>query len=268
MSQLMGIINITPDSYVAHSRCSCIDEAVQRAEQLVQQGADIIDVGGESTRPGSLPVDEEEECKRILPVIDALSQTVNVPISVDTNKASVARKAIESGATIINDISGFKDERMIDVACSAPNAKLIVMHMQGIPKTMQQAPFYPSGVVPEVEAWLAAQAAYLEQRGIVKQRIILDPGIGFGKTMEQNFELILAIRRFQQLGYPLLYGVSRKSFLGALTSKDVSNRLAATLGVASFLMINGASILRIHDVAEHDDVRRVLTKILPDSFLT
>jgi dihydropteroate synthase len=261
MSQLMGIINVTPDSYVSHSRFCTPEAAVQRALELIEQGADSIDIGGESTRPGAAIVNEEEECRRVIPVVDLLRRKSNIPISIDTMKPLVARRAIEKGATIINDIYGFRDEKMVNVAVSNPHVKLVVMHMRGTPQTMQHAPSYPLGIVPEIVFWLKTQASRLEEGGVAKERIFLDPGIGFGKTVEHNIELMRGVYQFRQLGYPLLYGISRKSFLGALTSRDVGDRLPATLGVSSYLMLNGVSVLRVHDVAHHDDVRRVLRTI-------
>ena len=261
-TQLMGIINVTPDSYVSSSRLCTPEAAVKRSLELLEEGADSIDIGGESTRPGAAPVDEVEESRRVIPVIDQLCRKTNAVISIDTFKPLVARRAIEKGATIINDIYGFRDEEMVKVVCANPHVKVIVMHMQGTPQTMQRAPAYPSGVVSEVIAWLSTQARHLEEKGIAKERICLDPGIGFGKTVKQNVELLRAVSQFQQLGYPLLYGVSRKSFLGVLTSRDVSDRLASTVGVASYLMLKGVSVLRVHDVGSHNDVRRVLAKIV------
>lgn len=258
----MGIINITPDSFVSHSRLCTPEAAVQRALEAIAEGADIIDIGGESTRPGAVGVDEVEECRRVIPVIDQLRRKSNIPISIDTSKAIVARRAIEKGATMINDVCGFRDEEMVKVACAHPHVKVLVMHMQGTPQTMQRSPSYPLGVVNEIASWLKKQAEHLEEQGVAHERILVDPGIGFGKTVDHNVELLRAVDQFVKIGYPLVYGVSRKAFLGALTSRDVNNRLPASLGVAAYLMLKGVSVLRVHDVAPHHDVRRVLTQIV------
>ncbi|MDB6081692.1 MAG: folP [Chlamydiia bacterium] len=253
----MGIVNVTPDSFYSESRTYSIDKAIERALKLVQDGADILDIGGESTRPDAEIVSLEEELLRVIPVIKAVREMVKVPISIDTMKPEVAEAAIENGASIINDITGFGDLRMQSIAKES-GALCIVMHMKGSPKTMQLNPLYERGVVTEVVEWLQERVADLIQAGIARKQIILDPGIGFGKTMQDNFELIKNSSLFKQAGFNLLYGVSRKSFLRRFLSKTTEELLCATLVVNTQLMIEGVSIIRVHDVAEHYDARSIL----------
>jgi len=252
----MGIVNVTPDSYFEKSRSQSIDGAIAYALQLVHEGADIIDVGGESTRPQAASISVQEELERVIPVIRALSQAVSVPISIDTMKPEVAEKAIENGASMINDVTGFSDERMRKIA-AASRVSCCVMHMQGTPQTMQQRPYYEKGVVAELLIWFDRQTKRLIADGIEPAKIIIDPGIGFGKTDEDNLALIKNVKSLQQLGFPLLYGISRKSFLRRLLNKPTEELLAATIAINAYLMLQGVEIIRVHDVMEHGDARIV-----------
>lgn len=257
-TKIMGIVNVTPDSFYPASRTQTLDAAIKRALTLIQEGADIIDIGGESTRPGAEIVSIQEELERVIPVIQTIKSMTNTAISIDTMKPEVAIQAVQYGASLINDVTGFIDPRMREIAKEA-HASCIVMHMQGTPKTMQQNPVYENGVVFDVCQWLSLQADRLIQEGIEPEKIILDPGIGFGKTMEDNFELIKHLSSFQELGYKMLYGISRKSFLRKFLNKPVEDLLLATLALNTKLMLSGVDIIRVHDVQEHQEVRKLLT---------
>lgn len=245
---LMGILNTTPDSFSDGGQHSTVEAAVQHGLQLVADGADIIDVGGESTRPGSKPVSEDEELQRTIPVIEALAAITSVPISIDTTKSEVAKQAIAAGASIVNDISGLSfDPRMLDV-CGSSTAGICLMHIQGRPETMQQNPHYVD-VVSEVCEFLQHQLQLCERAGISADRICLDPGIGFGKTAGHNLQLMKSVQRFHDLFHrPVLIGHSRKRFLSKLLGRDVEERQAGTVGVSIALAARGVDVLRIHDV--------------------
>ncbi|PID44494.1 MAG: dihydropteroate synthase [Proteobacteria bacterium] len=247
--QIMGIINVTPDSFSDGGRFHEVSAAVSQAKKLIQDGTDIIDVGGESTRPYAEPVGLEEELSRVIPVITAIRSFSDIPISIDTIKADVARQAISAGATIINDISAFEnDESMIDVAIENKTVKLVIMHMQGNPGTMQDNPIYHD-VVEEVYSYLQARIDSLQKAGIARSRIIVDPGIGFGKKLEHNLSLIKHLDRFQSLGCQLLLGHSRKRFLGEITNLAVTERDTVTAIVSALGLQKGVSIFRVHNVA-------------------
>lgn len=244
---VMGILNVTPDSFSDGGRYTERERAIEHAREMVAQGADIIDVGGESTRPGAHPVSLAEEMDRVLPVIEALSRELEVPISVDTYKAPVAKMALEAGATIVNDISALRfSPDMIDVVAQY-RPWVVVMHMKGTPKDMQEAPWYED-VVGEVEGFFEERLRYLESHGISKEKVILDPGIGFGKRLEDNLSLLKHIDRFLHLGCPILVGPSRKSFIGTVLDLPVEKRLEGTLAAASIAVFQGAQIVRVHDV--------------------
>jgi dihydropteroate synthase len=253
--RLMGIVNATPDSFSDGGRFLDPEAALQHALQLVQHGADILDVGGESTRPGAEPVPVDEELRRVIPLIERLASSTDVPISIDTMKARVAREALAAGATIVNDVSALLfDAHMTDV-CAGSDCGVIVMHMQGTPQTMQQNPHYDN-VVEEVREFLEGRIAALSQAGIAPERIVLDPGIGFGKTAAHNLDLLRNIERLRSLDRPVLIGHSRKRFLGKLLGKAIDERTAGTIGVSIALAQQHADILRVHDVAAVRDALR------------
>jgi dihydropteroate synthase len=244
---LVGIVNVTPDSFSDGGSFLGVDAAVAHALALVADGADLIDVGGESTRPGATPVPAAVEMERVVPVIRRLVDETEVPISVDTRKAAVARAALDAGAEIINDVTGFEgDPEMVGVAVESA-AGLCVMHMQGTPETMQQHPKY-GDVVAEVGCYLKNRRDALIAAGVSMDRICVDPGIGFGKTFEHNLALLEHCHVFHSLGCPLLVGPSRKSFLGKLLGDDQADRTQATVGVALGLAAQGVQVLRVHDV--------------------
>jgi dihydropteroate synthase len=253
--RLMGIVNVTPDSFSDGGDYLDVDAAVEHALQLVEDGADILDIGGESTRPGAALVPADEELKRVIPVIERLSGSVSLPISIDTSKAAVARAALDAGAAVVNDISGLTfDPLMIDT-CAASDCGVVCMHIQGDPRTMQLNPHYDD-VVQEVREHLARRLDDLERRGINRERVVIDPGIGFGKTAEHNLELLSNIAALRSLGRPVLIGHSRKSFLKKLLGRPIDERLSGTIGVAIAVAAQSADILRVHDVAA---VRDALT---------
>lgn len=248
---LMGIVNVTPDSFSDGGRFWKLDDAVNHAFRLVEEGADFLDVGGESTRPNADPVDEAEELRRVVPVIEAVARTSTVPISIDTFKPAVARAALDSGATIVNDISGLRDPQMIDV-CRESRCGIVCMHMQGTPRTMQVAPHYDD-VIADLEQFFIERLQTLTAAGIAAERIALDPGVGFGKTARHNVQILSSIHRFQQLGRPILIGHSRKRFLQKVTGREVDERLFGTIGVSVGLASQGVDIIRVHDVAANRD---------------
>jgi dihydropteroate synthase len=244
-----GILNVTPDSFSDGGRFDSLDRAVRRAEALIAEGADLLDIGGESSRPGADPVSVEEEIRRVVPVVEAIHAThPEVPISVDTVKAEVGRRAIEAGACILNDITALRGDPAMAPLAARTGAGVVLMHMQGAPRTMQQAPAY-ADVVSEVEAFFRERIAAAEQAGIRPETICLDPGVGFGKRLEHNLALIRAGGRFGELGCPLFLGLSRKSFIGALLDLPVEQRLEGSLAAATAAVLYGAHIVRVHDVA-------------------
>ena len=260
---LMGILNVTPDSFYDKSRCFSFEKAVKRAKQIIKNGADIIDIGGESSRPGAESVSEEEEINRVIPVIKEIQKfKKKIPISVDTVKPKVARLSLENGATLLNDISGFHNEEMIDLAKSF-RCHLCVMHMQNSPKTMQVNPSYEKGVVTEIIRFFQKKVNELLKKGIEKDKIILDPGIGFGKSVEDNLDIIRNIETFKSLGFPLLFGISRKSFMGKILNKKPKDLLLSTLVLDMLLTIKHIDIIRAHDIREHKDLIELISKIHP-----
>lgn len=257
---LMGIVNVTPDSFFDGGRFCDPQRAVAHALRLVEEGADLLDIGAESTRPGALPVDVQEERRRLVPVVEAVAKAVSVPISVDTSKAEVARAAIDAGAIMVNDVTALRgDSAMVDVVAQA-GAGLVLMHMQGTPDTMQHAPRYDD-VVGEVAQFLAERIRFAIDHGVAKDRIVVDPGIGFGKTLGHNLDLLANLRVFTELGYPLLVGPSRKGFIGQLTDQSVEARGWGTAGVVALAVEQGANILRVHDVGPMKDVAKVAVAI-------
>lgn len=245
---LMGILNVTPDSFSDGGQFHTEDAAVRQAEQLEQSGADILDIGGESTRPGAVPVSLEEELRRTIPVIRRLAGSVRIPISIDTTKSEVARQALDAGAEIVNDISGLTFDAEMAEVCRVHDAGICLMHIQGTPQTMQNAPAYHN-VVQEVSDFLQTQVDRCLMLGIPAERMCVDPGIGFGKTAEHNLDLMRAVSSLQQqLQRPVLIGHSRKRFLSRILGRDVEERLGGTIGVAVALAEAGVDVLRIHDV--------------------
>ena len=245
--RVMGIVNVTPDSFSDAGRHARADAAIAHCERLCAQGADILDIGGESTRPGARPPSEAEERSRVMPVLrHALG--LGVPISIDTRHAALMREALELGADIINDVHGLRGEGAEQVVAAHPRAGLCLMHMRGEPATMQDAPAY-ADVVAEVSGFLQQRAARLQSLGVSAQRIVLDPGIGFGKTLAHNIALHQGIAQLLGLGFPVLLGWSNKSALGTITGKPVHERLAASVAAALNAAQRGVQILRVHDVA-------------------
>jgi dihydropteroate synthase len=261
---VMAIVNCNGDSFFPQSRAPNADAAVEKALRALEDGADIIDIGGESTRPGAAYIDEEEEGRRVLPVIRGVRRRSNAPISVDTRKAAIADAALKAGADIINDISALEDDPNMGKVCAAHGAKVTLMHMKGAPPTMQKEPFYHD-VVAEVAAYLQDAAQRALDAGVARENIILDPGIGFGKRLEDNTALIRRLATIRALGYPVLVGLSRKSFIGELTGRDVEQRLAGSLAANAAAIIAGADIIRVHDVKESVDLARVLNGVVAEA---
>lgn len=256
----MGILNVTPDSFSDGGRYLDPAVACARAQAMVAEGADLIDVGGESTRPGAAPVPPEEELRRILPVIQALAPVLSVPISVDTRKAVVARAALAAGASLVNDVTALKsDPAMADVVAEA-GVPVILMHMQGTPETMQEAPRY-TDVVAEVAAWLQEAAADARARGLAEEQLLIDPGIGFGKHPEHNLQLLRSLDRLVETGYPVVVGPSRKSVIGAVLEVGPDERLAGTAAAVAWAAAAGAAMVRVHDVRAMAQVVRMTAAI-------
>jgi dihydropteroate synthase len=252
---VMGILNVTPDSFSDGGRYQALEFAVERAEQMIRDGVDIIDIGGESTRPGSPSVPVEEELRRVLPAIYALRE-LGYPLSVDTCKPAVMHEAVLAGADMINDINGFRAPGAIEAVADADCA-LCVMHMQGTPQDMQAEPHYDD-VLAEVTAFLRARVDALLTAGVVRERVTIDPGFGFGKRVEHNYVLLQGMKTMaRELDLPVLAGVSRKSMIGAVTGRSVEQRLAGSLGGALAAVAQGARIVRVHDVAETVDALKV-----------
>ena len=247
--RIMGILNVTPDSFSDGGKHFDSGLAVEAALRMEAEGADIIDIGGESTRPYSDVVSAEEEWRRVIPVIKSLRPQLRIPISIDTSKASVAADAIDAGAEIVNDVTGLEGDPDMPALVASRQVGVCVMHMQGTPQTMQDSPAYDD-VVAEVHAYLAARLRYCLDLGIAKERICLDPGIGFGKTHQHNLLLLRNIRRFFDIGCPLLVGHSRKGFIGQVLGDKDADRTAATLGVSLALAAAGVHVLRVHDVRQ------------------
>ena len=248
-AHIMGIVNVTPDSFSDGGALSGADDAVERALELESQGADIIDVGGESTRPGAKAVGAKEECARVIPVIKALSKKIRVPVSIDTSKSEVAERALDCGASVINDITGFRQDRRGAGLAKRYKAAVVLMHMKGNPRTMQKAPRYKD-LIGEITGVLRKSVEIAKGAGIGDDRIVIDPGIGFGKTAGHNLEILRRLREFKSLGYPILVGPSRKSFIGKITGADIADRVFGTAAASAVAVTNGANIVRVHDVRE------------------
>lgn len=258
---IMGIVNVTPDSFFDGGRHYQREKALDRARVLIEEGADIIDIGGESTRPFAEPVSLDEELERVVPVVDALRQESDVCISVDTYKADVAEAAINAGAAMVNDISGLTfDPRMVAVVADH-NAYAVIMHIQGTPRDMQSNPWYDD-VVAEIKAFLEQQVTFARQNGVRDDRIIVDPGIGFGKRVEDNLKIVKMLSSFKMPGIPLLIGTSMKSFIGSVTDSPLEERGPGTLASIALSVLNGADILRVHDVKSTRKVVRFVTAVM------
>lgn len=253
---LMGILNITPDSFSDGGEWMNSDQALRHCQEMLAAGADIIDVGGESTRPGAAGVSIAEELERVLPIIERLQAELGAPLSIDTSKPEVMLAAVQAGAGMINDVYALRAEGALEAVVSL-GVPVCLMHMQGQPRSMQQKPHYED-VVGEVEEFLLARADALIRNGFRQRDIVLDPGFGFGKTLQHNIKLFQAIPRLAALGYPLLVGVSRKSMLGAITGQPVESRLQASVAAALLAAQSRASILRVHDVQATQDALKVL----------
>jgi dihydropteroate synthase len=248
LPRLMGIVNVTPDSFSDGGQFLDPRAAIEQGLQLVTDGAAILDIGGESTRPGATPVTETEELRRVIPVIQGLAERAGVPISIDTMKARVAQEALQAGAQVVNDVSGLLADPHMEAVCAESDCGVIVMHMRGTPQTMQTDPHY-ADVVREVREFFDARLQTLSERGIAADRLMFDPGIGFGKTAEHNLSLLSHLNDLRSGGRPLLVGHSRKRFLKRLLGREVDERSAGTLGVALAMAAQGVDLIRVHDVA-------------------
>jgi dihydropteroate synthase len=255
---IMGVVNVTPDSFSDGGRYLDPATSIAHANRLVEEGADILDIGGESSRPGASPVSAEEELERILPVLDAL-RSAPLPVSVDTVKPEVMRVALEHGASMVNDINALRAPGAAEVVAGS-DAAVCLMHMQGEPRTMQHEPHYEH-VVAEVKAFLSGRAAFAESAGIDRERIVLDPGFGFGKSVAHNLALLRELASLAALGYPIMAGLSRKSTLGAITGRTAGERMPASVAAALLAVQHGARIVRVHDVAATRDALAVLAAV-------
>ncbi|RPJ68859.1 dihydropteroate synthase [Alteromonas sediminis] len=251
----MAIVNVTPDSFSDGGQFDSVQEAVERALRYVEEGADWLDIGGESTRPGAAAVDVNEELERVIPVIEGIRQHSSVPISIDTSKAQVMQAAVESGATMINDVCALQQPGALDVAAKL-QVPICLMHMQGTPRTMQQNPHY-NNVVEDVLHFLDTRKQACIEAGIALDDILFDPGYGFGKSVSHNYSLVAGIASLAATGHKVLVGMSRKSMIGAVTGRPVEDRLAGSIVLATLAMQNGAHILRVHDVKETVDAVKI-----------
>jgi dihydropteroate synthase len=258
-THVMGVLNVTPDSFSDGGKFFTVDDAVRRGMKMVEEGADFIDVGGESTRPGSEPISIEEELRRVIPVIGRLAGNMSVPISIDTYKHEVAHRALEEGAVIVNDISGLHADAQIADVVSEHRASLILMHIKGTPKTMQQNPEYDD-VLGEVTGYLMEGISIARRKGV--EQLFVDPGIGFGKRLDHNLEIFRRLSELRSLGYPVLVGPSRKSFIAGLLDLPVDQRLEGTAAAVAISVMNGADVVRVHDVREMKRVVKIVDAVL------
>lgn len=252
---IMGILNVTPDSFYDGGEYDSTRLATKRARVMFEEGADVIDVGGESTRPGADPVSVAEEKERVIPVVQSITEELPVPVSVDTSKAEVAREALNNGADMINDVTGLEDPELLEVVAEY-GCPVCVMHMQGTPETMQDNPRYDS-VLEDVREYLSGRVEAAVQAGLDPETILVDPGIGFGKTLEHNRQLLANVRGLKQIGNPVMIGHSRKSFIGEVLGNSTNDRLTGTLSVSGHLLRQDVDVLRVHDVAEHVEAREI-----------
>lgn len=260
MPKIMGILNVTPDSFSDGGNFVDCSNIAEQVERMLTSGADIIDVGGESSRPGAKTVSEEEELSRVLPTIEAIRKHHNVAISIDTTKANVARQAINAGANIINDISGLRgDPQMIDVVRET-GAQTVIMHMQGTPRTMQENPVYDD-LITDIMNFLQQQVTWAESHGVKRKNLIVDPGIGFGKTVQHNLSILKNLAEFKKIGCPVLVGHSRKAFIGKTLNLEVTERDTATAIISAHCANQGADIIRVHDVKKTAQAIRMTAAI-------
>jgi dihydropteroate synthase len=266
MTKLMGIVNVTPDSFSDGGLFLDPDRAIEHARELVRDGADLVDVGGESTRPGALGVSAREELERVGPVLEGL-RDLPVPISIDTSKSAVAEVALKWGAAIVNDVTALRSDPKLAALCAERRCGVLLMHMKGTPRTMQDDPAYED-VLDEVKAFLAERISFAVAEGIGEDRIWVDPGIGFAKTVDQNLELLRRLGELRELGRPIVVGTSRKSFIGRLTGREVRERLGGTIASNVLALRAGADVLRVHEVAEARQAVRVAEAILERSAMT
>jgi dihydropteroate synthase len=261
--RIMGIVNVTPDSFSDGGQYDKVELAIAYGLRLVDEGADVLDIGGESTRPGAKEISEAEELQRVIPVIEALAKKIEIPIAVDTSKPGVMRAAVKAGASIINDVFALRRDNALDVAAEL-KVPVILMHMQGEPHSMQAAPHYDDAVA-EVHSFLTQRIFACEMAGISKKNIVIDPGFGFGKSLEHNLALLAQLPRFVELGVPVLAGLSRKSMIGTLTGRDVNDRVYGSVAAALIAAQNGAKILRVHDVAATADALKIWNAVSKQS---
>jgi dihydropteroate synthase len=257
--EVMGIVNVTPDSFSDGGKFAHIDNALVQVELMISNGVDIIDIGGESTRPGALAVNDQDEIARVIPLLKAIKSRFNVKVSIDTSKASVMSEAITYDADIINDVRALQNNDCIDVIAQS-GVLVCLMHMQGMPRTMQENPYYEN-IMTDIIRFFEQRIQCCEEKGIDRRRLILDPGFGFGKTLTDNYKMLAQMAKFKKLNLPLLSGTSRKSMLGNLLNRDVNHRLAGSLTSAIVAVQQGASIIRVHDVAETVDALKILTAV-------
>ena len=260
-THLMGVLNVTPDSFSDGGKFFKPEEAVKQGLKLAEEGVDIIDIGGESTRPGSEPVTIEEELRRVIPVIEELTKMIQVPISIDTYKSRVAKEALDSGASMVNDISGLRYDPEMKKVIAKYDVPVVLMHIKGTPKNMQENPHYDN-LIEEIKTYLIESIKIAKEAGIDEDKIIIDPGIGFGKTPEDNLRILKNLNEFTELGRPLMVGVSRKSFIGKILNLPTEERLEGSLASMAVAIMNGANILRVHDVKESKMVAKLVDAIL------
>ncbi len=257
--QVMGIVNVTPDSFSDGGKFAQFDHALKQVELMIENGVDIIDIGGESTRPGAVDVSEADELARVIPLLKAIKSRFNICVSIDTSKAVVMNEAITYGADMINDVRALQNEGCLDVIAQS-DVSVCLMHMKGLPRTMQTSPQY-TNIISDIVNFFEERITTCEQYGIKSERLILDPGFGFGKTLEHNYQMLAQFALFKKLNLPLLAGTSRKSMLGNLLNRDVDQRLAGSLASAIIAVQQGANIVRVHDVAETVDAMKILNAV-------
>lgn len=257
--QVMGILNVTPDSFSDGGQFSCFNSALHQVEKMINNGVDIIDIGGESTRPGAVDVSAKDEIERVIPLLKAIKSRFSIAVSIDTSKAEVMGEAISYDADMINDVRALQNKGCIDVVAQSDIA-VCLMHMQGMPRTMQENPQY-NDIIDDILEFFKQRINCCEQNGINKERLLLDPGFGFGKTLTHNYEVLAKLNQFNVLGLPILAGISRKSMIGNLLSREVDERLAGSLTAAIIAIQQGAKIIRVHDVQESVDSINVLKAV-------